>query len=163
MSDAEVEAAARRVLDLSRAKHWRIATAESCTGGLVVGSLTDIAGSSEVVEVGFVTYSDAAKEAVLGVPSATLAAHGAVSRETAEAMACGALDRSLADLAVAITGIAGPGGGTAAKPVGLVHFAAARRTGGLIHRQRRFGAIGRAEIRRLCVIEALAMLAEFVS
>jgi len=129
----------------------------------VIGALTDIAGSSDVVDRGFVTYSNAAKETVLGVPSTTLVAHGAVSRETAEAMARGALSQSPADLAVAITGIAGPGGGTADKPVGLVHFAAARRNGRLIVRERRFGDIGRAEIRRLSVIEALAMLGELTS
>ena len=163
MSDEALAAAARRVLDLSRAKHLRIATAESCTGGLVISALTDIAGSSEVVDRGFITYSNAAKESMLGVPSTTLLAHGAVSRETAEAMVRGALGQSPADLAVAVTGIAGPGGGTADKPVGLVHFAAARRNGPLILRERRFGDIGRAEIRRFSVIEALAMLAELTA
>jgi len=163
MADEALEAAARRVLDLSRAKGLRIATAESCTGGMVIAALTDIAGSSDVVDRGFVTYSNAAKEAMLGVPSTTLLGHGAVSRETAEAMARGALSQSPADLAVAVTGIAGPGGGTAGKPVGLVHFAAARRDGPLILRERRFGDIGRAEIRRLAVIEALAMLGELTS
>jgi nicotinamide-nucleotide amidase len=163
MIDEALTAAARRVLDQSRAQRLRIATAESCTGGLVISALTDIAGSSDVVDRGFVTYSNAAKETMLGVPSAIIAAHGAVSRETAEAMARGALSQSPADLAVAITGIAGPGGGTANKPVGLVHFAAARRNGPLILRERRFGDIGRAEIRRLCVIEALAMLGELIS
>ena len=163
MIDEGLADAARRVLDLSRAKRLRIATAESCTGGLVIGALTDIAGSSDVIERGFVTYSNAAKEAMLGVPSATLIAYGAVSRETAEAMARGALNQSPADLAVAVTGIAGPGGGTADKPVGLVHFAAARRNGPLILRERRFGDIGRAEIRRFSVIEALAMLAELTA
>ena len=163
MIDEALATAARRVLDLSRAKGLRIATAESCTGGLVISALTDIAGSSDVVDRGFVTYSNAAKEAMLGVPSTTLLAHGAVSRETAEAMARGALSQSPADLAVAVTGIAGPGGGTAGKPVGLVHFAGARRDGPLILRERRFGDIGRAEIRRLAVIEALAMLGELTS
>jgi nicotinamide-nucleotide amidase len=163
MTDEVLAAAARRVLDRSRAKQLRIATAESCTGGMVISALTDIAGSSDVVDRGFVTYSNAAKESMLGVPSTTLVAHGAVSRETAEAMAHGALIQSPADLAVAVTGIAGPGGGTAAKPVGLVHFAAARRDGRLILRERRFGDIGRAEIRRLSVIEALAMLDELTS
>jgi nicotinamide-nucleotide amidase len=163
MIDETLTAAARRVLDQSRAQRLRITTAESCTGGLVISALTDIAGSSDVVDRGFVTYSNAAKETMLGVPSRIIAAHGAVSRETAEAMARGALSRSPADLAVAITGIAGPGGGTANKPVGLVHFAAARRNGPLILRERRFGDIGRAEIRRLCVIEALAMLGELIS
>jgi nicotinamide-nucleotide amidase len=163
MIDEALAHTARRVLDVSRAKGLRIATAESCTGGLVIGALTDIAGSSDVVDRGFVTYSNAAKEAMLGVPSATLIAYGAVSRETAEAMARGALNQSPADLAVAVTGIAGPGGGTADKPVGLVHFAAARRNGPLIHRERRFGDVDRAEIRRLSVIEALAMLGELTS
>jgi nicotinamide-nucleotide amidase len=163
MSDEALAAAARRVLDLSRAKHLRIATAESCTGGLVVSALTEVAGSSDVVDRGFVTYSNAAKETMLGVPSTTLLAHGAVSRETAEAMARGALSHSPADLAVAVTGIAGPGGATPGKPVGLVHFAAARRNGPLILRERRFGDIGRAEIRHLAVIEALAMLGELAS
>ena len=102
---------------------------KSCTGGLVAAALTEIAGSSDVVECGFVTYSNAAKEAMLGVPPATLKRHGAVSAETAAAMAAGALGRSQADLAVAITGIAGPGGGSRQKPVGLVHFAAASRDG----------------------------------
>jgi nicotinamide-nucleotide amidase len=163
MSDEALAAAARRVLDLSRAKHLRIATAESCTGGLVISALTEVAGSSDVVDRGFVTYSNAAKETMLGVPSTTLLAHGAVSRETAEAMAHGALNHSPADLAVAVTGIAGPGGATPGKPVGLVHFAAVRRDGPLILRERRFGDIGRAEIRHLAVVEALAMLGELAS
>jgi nicotinamide-nucleotide amidase len=163
MSDEALAAAARRVLDLSRAQHLRIATAESCTGGLVISALTEVAGSSDVVDRGFVTYSNAAKETMLGVPSTTLLAHGAVSRETAEAMARGALSHSPADLAVAVTGIAGPGGATPGKPVGLVYFAAARRNGPLILRERRFGEIGRAEIRQLAVIEALAMLGELTS
>ena len=113
------------MLELCRGKWLKIATAESCTGGLVAAALTEIAGSSDVVDRGFVTYSNDAKKAMLGVPEATLASHGAVSRETAEAMAQGALAHAPVDLAVAITGIAGPGGGTAGKPVGLVHFAAA--------------------------------------
>jgi nicotinamide-nucleotide amidase len=151
---------AARILDLARARGLKIATAESCTGGLVAAALTAIPGSSDVFERGFVTYSNDAKEELLGVPSAILAAHGAVSTESAQAMARGALARSRADLAVAITGVAGPGGGTADKPVGLVHFAAAARDGRLIHRERRFGAIGRAEVRATSVIEALNMLEE---
>jgi nicotinamide-nucleotide amidase len=137
-----------------------VATAESCTGGLVAGALTDIAGSSAVVDRGFVTYTNAAKHQMLGVPNETIERHGAVSRETAEAMVRGALGHANADLAVSITGIAGPGGGTADKPVGLVHFAAASRGGNLIHRERRFGDIGRGAVRRLSVLEALAMLTE---
>ena len=135
MIDSETHALAERVLDACRASGWKLATAESCTGGLVAGMLTEIAGSSDVVDRGFVTYSNAAKMAMLGVPQATLAAHGAVSKPTAEAMAKGALERGGVDLTVAITGVAGPGGGSAEKPVGLVHFAAAARDGRLIHHE----------------------------
>ena len=140
-----------------------VATAESCTGGLVAAALTDIAGSSAVVDRGFVTYTNDAKHQMLGVPSDTLNTFGAVSRETAEAMARGALGHANADLAVSITGIAGPGGGSAEKPVGLVHFAAASRNGQLNHRERRYGDIGRAEVRRRSVLEALAMLTELAT
>jgi nicotinamide-nucleotide amidase len=150
--------AAARALDLCRARGLTVATGESCTGGLVAAALTEIAGSSDVVDRGFVTYSNAAKQDMLGVPVGILERHGAVSRETAEAMAKGALAHAPADLAVAITGIAGPGGGTTEKPVGLVHFAAAARDGRLIHRERRFGDVGRAEVRLRAVAEALAML-----
>ena len=115
MTDDKLQRTASRLLDLCRAQGLHIATAESCTGGLVVGALTEIAGSSDVVECGFVTYSNAAKQAMLGVPAAVLARHGAVSSQTATAMAQGALKNSEADLAVAITGIAGPGGGTGTK------------------------------------------------
>jgi nicotinamide-nucleotide amidase len=159
MSDDEIAAAATRVLELCRARAWKAATAESCTGGLVAAALTEIAGSSDVVDCGFVTYSDEAKQRLLGVSAATLAAHGAVSAETAEAMAHGALAQSGADLAVAVTGIAGPSGGSAEKPVGLVHFAAARATK-VVHREKRFGDIGRARVRHLSVLEALSMLEE---
>jgi len=160
VADLDTQAAATALLELCKAKKLMIATAESCTGGLVAGALTDIAGSSAVVDRGFITYTNEAKEQMLGVPAATLQAHGAVSRETAQAMAKGALAHSLADLAVSITGIAGPGGGTKEKPVGLVHFAAAARDGRLIHRECRFGDLGRAEVRRLSVLEALEMLTE---
>jgi nicotinamide-nucleotide amidase len=161
--DVETRALSIRVLDACRARKWTLATAESCTGGLVAGALTEIAGSSDVVDRGFVTYSNAAKMAMLGVPDATLSAHGAVSRETAEAMAQGALAHAGVDLAVSITGIAGPGGGSAGKPVGLVHFAAAARDGRLIRREKRYGDIGRSEVRRLSVIEALTMLLELAA
>lgn len=147
-----------RVLDACRRRGLTVATAESCTGGLVSGALTEIPGSSDVVDRGFVTYSNAAKESMLGVPAAVLERHGAVSRETAEAMAAGALAMSGADLAVATTGIAGPGGGSAEKPVGLVHFAAAARDGRHIHREKRFGDVSRSTVRALSVAEALAML-----
>jgi nicotinamide-nucleotide amidase len=160
MIDAETRALSIRVLDACRARKWMVATAESCTGGLVAGALTEIAGSSDVVDRGFITYSNAAKMAMLGVPDETLRRHGAVSRQTALAMASGALARADVHLTMAITGVAGPGGGTVEKPVGLVYFAAATRDGGLVHREKRYGDIGRSEVRRLSVIEALSMLFE---
>jgi nicotinamide-nucleotide amidase len=156
--DDETTKAATAVLDAFRRREWMAATAESCTGGLVAGALTEIAGSSDVVDRGFVTYSNEAKQQMLGVPAVTLATHGAVSHETAEAMARGALGNSRAHATVSITGVAGPGGGSAEKPVGLVHFAAATRDGTLLHVERRFGDIGRAEVRRRSVIEALSLL-----
>jgi nicotinamide-nucleotide amidase len=151
---------AAALLELCRRKQLRIATAESCTGGLIAATLTEIPGSSDVVERGFVTYSNDAKQAMLGVPSITLSQFGAVSREIAEAMATGALANSPAELAVSVTGIAGPGGGAPGKPVGLVHFAAASKRGGLIHRERRYGDIGRSQVRHASVVEAFAMLRE---
>jgi nicotinamide-nucleotide amidase len=157
-TERRIEIAAKRVLILCRERKFKVATAESCTGGLVAGALTEIAGSSDVVECGFVTYSNAAKQRMLGVTSLTLDRNGAVSRETAEEMAQGALANSDAQLSVAITGIAGPGGATPGKPVGLVHFAAAASDGRLIHREKRFGKIGRRRVRLKSVIEALAML-----
>jgi nicotinamide-nucleotide amidase len=153
-------ALARALLDLCRMRKLMIATAESCTGGLVAGALTDIPGSSDVIDRGFVTYSNEAKRAMLGVEATTLATFGAVSKETATAMAVGALERGDVDLAVSITGIAGPGGATPGKPVGLVHFAAASRDGRILHRECRFGAIGRSNVRQRSVIEALRMLME---
>lgn len=159
MSD-DLGDAASAVLEACRARGLKVATAESCTGGLVAGALTDIAGSSDVVDRGFVTYSNEAKQQMLGVPAETFKRHGAVSRETAEAMARGALGKANADLVVAITGIAGPGGGSADKPVGLVHFAAASRSGKLAHVEMRYGDIGRAQVRRNSVLQALAMLIE---
>ena len=158
MSSLTVRAAAKRVLDLCRARGLLVATAESCTGGLVAAALTEIAGSSDVVDRGFVTYSNEAKQAMLGVPAVTLKRYGAVSVQTAKAMAAGALKNSRAHLAVSITGIAGPGGGTKQKPVGLVHFAAARRGGPLVARKKLFGAVGRSRVRQLSVLQALKML-----
>jgi nicotinamide-nucleotide amidase len=156
--NADLRLAATALLDLARARGLKIATAESCTGGLVAGALTEIAGSSDVVDRGFVTYSNEAKQQMLGVPADTIRTHGAVSRVTAEAMARGALGKAAADIVVAITGIAGPGGGSPDKPVGLVHFAAASRNGALVHKEIRYGDIGRAEVRRLSVLQALALL-----
>jgi nicotinamide-nucleotide amidase len=150
--------AATHVLEVFRARGLKLATAESCTGGLAAAALTDIAGSSDVVDRGFVTYSNEAKEAMLGVPAETLKRHGAVSAETAAAMAAGALTNSLADVSVAITGIAGPGGGTRQKPVGLVYFAAAGRNGRRMEKCRRYGKIGRRRVRERSVAEALRLL-----
>jgi nicotinamide-nucleotide amidase len=155
---ADLRQAAKRVLILCRDRGLHVATAESCTGGLVAAALTEIPGSSDVVDRGFVTYSDEAKRAMLGVPAATLKRHGAVSAQTAKAMAVGALKNSRADLAVSITGIAGPGGGSKQKPVGLVYFAAASRDGRRIARKRLYGDIGRRRVRLRSVAEALALL-----
>ena len=158
MIGADLREAAKRVLNLCRARGLHIVTAESCTGGLVAAALTEIPGSSDVVDCGFVTYSDEAKQAMLGVPAATLKRYGAVSAQTAKAMAAGALKNSRADLAVSITGIAGPGGGSKQKPVGLVYFAAAGRDGRRIARKRLYGEIGRRRVRLRSVAEALALL-----
>lgn len=158
MIDDELRAAATRVLDACRARGLKVATAESCTGGLVAGALTEIAGSSDVVDRGFVTYSNAAKQAMLDVPAEALERFGAVSRQTAEAMAQGALAHSDADLSVSITGVAGPGGGSLEKPVGLVHLTAAARDGRRLDHEARYGDIGRGEVRRKSVLQALAML-----
>lgn len=158
MADKETMDAATALLDLCKGKKLTLATAESCTGGLVAGALTEIAGSSEVLDRGFVTYSNEAKHTMLGVPRATLDRHGAVSAETAEAMVRGVLGHARVDLAVSVTGVAGPGGGSVSKPVGLVYFAAASRSGKLLHLERRFGDIGRSEIRRRSVLDAIALL-----
>jgi nicotinamide-nucleotide amidase len=160
MADQELIAAAQALLDLCRQKTLKIATAESCTGGLLAATITEIPGSSDVFDRGFVTYSNEAKQAMLGVSAMTLDSFGAVSRETAEAMARGALAHAPVDLSASITGIAGPGGGSPGKPVGLVHFAAASRGGPLIHQERHFGDIGRPQVRRASVLQALAMLRE---
>lgn len=158
ITEQELIAAAQALIDLCRTRKLTIAAAESCTGGLLAATLTEIPGSSDVFDRAFVTYSNAAKQAMLDVPSHVLARFGAVSRETAEAMARGALTNADADLAVAITGIAGPGGALPGKPVGLVHLAGASDGGRLVHAERRFGDIGRAQVRRAAVAEALAIL-----
>lgn len=155
----DIEAAARAVVAAAAARGVMIATAESCTGGLVAGALTAVPGSSAVVERGFVTYSNAAKTQMLDVPAALIDQHGAVSEAVARAMAEGAVARSGASLAVSITGVAGPGGGSDAKPVGLVHFALARRGAATLHRVERFGDIGREAVRLASVRAALALLA----
>lgn len=162
MFSADLLIRAEKLLADARAKKLKIATAESCTGGLIAGLLTEIAGSSDVVERGFVTYSNQAKQELIGVPEALLVRHGAVSEEVARAMAEGALAHSAADLAVAVTGIAGPGGGTAEKPVGLVHIASGRKGGPVLHRECRFGDVGRGAVRIATVDVALEMLTELV-
>lgn len=154
----ELTAAAARLLEACRARRLMLATAESCTGGLVAAALTEIAGSSDVFDRGFVTYSNAAKISMLDVSEDLIAARGAVSREVAEAMAAGALAASAADLAIAVTGIAGPGGGSAQKPVGLVHLCAARRGGPALSLERRYGDSGRTQIRRAAVLDALELI-----
>jgi nicotinamide-nucleotide amidase len=157
MFPPEIQARAREVIDKARERGLMVATAESCTGGLVAAALTDVAGSSAVVERGFVTYSNAAKSELLGVPADRIDAHGAVSESVALAMAQGALDRSAAQVSVAVTGIAGPGGGSPDKPVGLVHFAAAGPAG-LVHVEHRFGDLGREAVRLESVRVALGLL-----
>lgn len=152
------EQRAATLLDRCRSRGVKIATAESCTGGMVAALLTSLAGSSDVFDCGFVTYSNEAKIGMLGVSPDTISEFGAVSRECALAMAHGAILKSGATLAVSITGIAGPAGGSAAKPVGLVHFACARRNGTTLHREERFGDIGREGVRRASVEVALGLL-----
>lgn len=157
MSPALLDAAADLVTAYA-GRGWRIATAESCTGGLVSALLTDIAGASAVFERGFVTYSNEAKAEMIGVPAALIAQHGAVSEAVARAMAAGAVRAARVDVAVAITGVAGPGGGTEAKPVGLVHLACATAGGDVRHLERRYGDLGRATIRERAADDALALL-----
>lgn len=149
---------AEALLTRCRARGLKLATAESCTGGLIIGALTEIAGSSDVVDRGFVTYSNAAKTEMIGVPAALIASHGAVSEPVARAMAEGALACSNADIAVAVTGVAGPGGGTATKPVGLVHFACARRGAETRHESHIFPG-DRAAVRLATVARALELIA----
>jgi nicotinamide-nucleotide amidase len=157
LSDDRIRALAEAVLARCRDKKLMVATAESCTGGLIAGALTDIAGSSDVVERGFVTYSNRAKTEMLSVPAALIAWHGAVSAEVARAMATGALAHAPVELAVAVTGIAGPGGGSAEKPVGLVHLAVARRGEKVQSEQQTFPG-DRAAIRHATVERALELL-----
>ena len=158
MNTHDLEERSARLLALLRTRGLKVVTAESCTGGLVAGALTAIAGSSDVVDRGFVTYSNAAKSDMLGVPAGLIVKHGAVSEPVARAMAEGALSRSAAEISVAITGIAGPGGATDTKPVGLVHLAAARRGGPTLHLERRYGDLGRSAVRDAAVLDALELL-----
>ena len=158
MFEAETLTLAQSALDACRARGWHIATAESCTGGLVAGALTAIAGSSDVVDRGFVTYSNEAKSELLGVPPETIAAHGAVSTQTAAAMALGAVARAPVELAISVIGVAGPGGGSAAKPVGLVIFGLARRDGPCRTERRVFDG-DRSAVRHAALQMALGLLA----
>ena len=158
MFETEINDLAEAALDACRARGWRVATAEACTGGLVAAVMTAIAGSSNVVERSFVTYSNEAEADLLGVPPATIAAYGGVSAETAAAMAQGAIMRAPVDLAVSITGIAGPGGGRAGKPVGLVIFGLARRDGAC-HTKRHVFPGDRTAVRDAALKVALGLLA----
>ena len=158
---AEILAAAERVVDVGRARGWRIGAAESCTGGLVMAALTEIPGASDVVAAGMVTYSDKAKIELLGVDGDVIKKQGAVSEAVAKLMAKYALEGIGLDLVVAVTGIAGPGGGSAEKPVGLVHFATAYRGEENVivrHEEKRFGDLGRDQVRMQAVLTALLML-----
>lgn len=149
---------AKSLLDDMRQAGLKIAVAESCTGGLITACLTEIAGSSDVFERGFITYSNESKRELLGVPEPLLMEHGAVSESVARAMAEGALRNSRADIAVSVTGIAGPGGGAETKPVGLVHFASARRMQDVFHERHLFGDIGRDKIRAKSIEVGLDLL-----
>ena len=146
------------VLMEAREKKLRMATAESCTGGLIAGLLTEIPGSSDVLDRGFVVYSNRAKQAMLGVPGDLIADMGAVSEPVARMLAEGAVENSNAHIAVAVTGVAGPGGGTKLKPIGLVHIAVCRERRSILHEAHRFGDIGRGEIRMKAVQAALELL-----
>lgn len=156
-ADAELTAQAARLIDLCRRKKLLLATAESCTGGLIAAVITSVPGSSDVFDSGFVTYSNAAKTAMIGVPAELIVQVGAVSEAVARAMASGALRHSKASIAIAVTGVAGPGGGSMLKPVGLVHCAAARTAGNTLHQELRMGDIGRDAVRKQTVSYALQM------
>jgi len=158
MIDDDIVEAAKRLLDICKRKNLTVATVESCTAGLVAGTLTEVPGTSSILDRGFVTYSNQAKQDMVGVSAATLKTHGAVSRQTAEEMVRGALAHAPVDLAVSITGIAGPDGGSDEKPVGLVHFGAASRSGQFVLAEMRFGNIGRSQVRKQSVLKAFRML-----
>jgi len=160
MADDDLRNAANVLLELCKVKKLTLATAESCTGGLVAAALSELPGSSLVLDRGFVTYSNEAKQQMLGVTPATIDVYGAVSAECAEEMAKGALAHAPVDLAISVTGIAGPTGAVPGKPIGLVYFCAASRSGRVIADDRKYGDIGRANVRRGSVIQALAMLQE---
>lgn len=160
MFDRETIIIIKDVLDQARESGFMIATAESCTGGLIAAALTSVAGSSDVVERGFVTYSNEAKIEMLGVDENLITLHGAVSEQVARAMCEGALKNSNANLTVSVTGIAGPGGGSKEKPVGTVHVAVTSEDGVTNHYHLPFGDIGREEIRHKTMLAAFSMLKE---
>lgn len=151
---------AAELLVFLRERQLMLVTAESCTGGMIAGTLTEVAGSSDVVDRGFVTYSNEAKQDMLGIPPALIREHGAVSEPVAVAMAEGALRNSRADIAVSVTGVAGPGGGTDTKPVGLVHIACARRGKDTVHQRHLFADRGRGWIRQETVAQAFRIMAQ---
>lgn len=163
MFDTPLINKAMLLLDDARQKRLKIVTAESCTGGLLGGLFTEIAGSSDVFERGYVTYSNRAKAEVLGVAGDILADYGAVSEPVARMMAEGALENSRANVSIAITGIAGPGGGTPMKPVGTVHLASARENRAVIHQMCQFGEVGRSEVRKQSLDVALDLLAQQIA
>lgn len=162
MISEELFEAAAEILSLCSRHKFKLVTAESCTGGLIAAALTSSPGSSNVLDRGYVTYSNAAKIADLDVAVELIENHGAVSEEVARAMAKGAAETANVDVALAVTGIAGPGGGSPQKPVGLVHIAVAHRGGKMLHRECRYGPIGRGEIRRLSALATLALMKELL-
>jgi nicotinamide-nucleotide amidase len=163
MFPLEIDTLARLLVDECRERRLRLVTAESCTGGLVSAAITSVPGASEVFERGLIVYSNRAKQELLGVPGDLIADYGAVSEPVARMMAEGALEQSNAHVSVAITGVAGPGGGTELKPVGLVHFATARTNQSVMHRVERFGDLGRTEIQMSAAQLALELLRERVA
>lgn len=163
MFPLEIQTLARLLIDEARGRSLRLVTAESCTGGLVAGAICSIAGASDVFERGFVTYTNRAKSEMLGVPGDLIADHGAVSEPVARMMAEGALRESNGHVAVAITGVAGPGGGTPLKPVGTVHFAVARANRSVVHRHERFDGDTREAVQLEAIRVALEMLREAVT
>ena len=162
MFPLEIETLARLLIDDVRARHLRIVTAESCTGGLVAGAICSIPGASDVFERGFVTYTNRAKQEMLGVPGDLIADFGEVSEPVARMMAEGALNHSHAHIAVAITGVAGPGGGSPMKPVGTVHLATARSTAGIRHRHEVFEGETRLDVQLAAVAVALQMMRDVI-
>ncbi len=160
MLDDDIVEAAKNLLAICKEKNLLVATAESCTAGLVAGTLTEIPGVSSILDRAYVTYSDEAKHEMLGVSRELLKTHGAVSQQTAEAMVRGVLGQSRVHLAVSVTGIAGPDGGSPEKPVGLVYFSAASRDGEIVDAEKRYGDIGRAQVRKQSVLQAFKMLHE---